>query len=183
MVETFFKIAYALFVATIVAFGLLLLISSTSIFGSVGIKIVQSGSMEPTIRTGAIVVIDSAPTYKVGDIITFYFSPSDKIPTTHRVIEVGSKDGEARYLTKGDANKNADPREIEKKTVVGKVLFSLPFAGYVLDFAKKPLGFVLIIGLPAGFVIFDEISKIYGEVRKKKDEEKVEDTDTDKGHV
>lgn len=170
MIDQFFKISYYTFVALIVGLGILLLLSSFP-NTNIGVKIVQSGSMEPAISTGSIVVIHQNRDYEVGDIITFFFNPRDTIPTTHRITKVTSADGEVRYQTKGDANDNQDPRLIEKEAVVGKVMFSIPYVGYILDFAKKPLGFALIIGLPAAFVIFDEIMKIYSEVRRTKREE------------
>ncbi len=87
-------------------------------------------------------------------------------------MSVDSEDGEAVYTTKGDANENVDPRGIEEEMVVGKVLFSVPFIGYILDFAREPLGFALIIGLPALFIIVDESMKIYHEIRRTLKEEK-----------
>jgi signal peptidase I len=171
MTDGFLKIAYYIFVAAIAALGLLLLLSAMP-NASVSVKIVQSGSMEPNIKTGSIVIIHSQSSYKVGDVITFFFNSHDETPTTHRVVKMGEDDGEARFTTKGDANENVDPGEIEEDAVMGKVLLSIPFVGYILDFAKKPIGFALIIGLPAAFIIFDEGTKIYTEVRRTVKEEK-----------
>lgn len=179
MLNTLFKIAYYSFVASIVALGLLLLVSAVPV-AHVEVKIVQSGSMEPAIHTGSIVVIRQQESYEVGDVITFFYSVRDLTPTTHRIIDIYEGDGEKRYVTKGDANENNDPNTIEEEAVVGKVLFSLRAVGYILDFAKKPLGFALIIGLPALYIVFDEGSKIVAEVRriKKEEDEKKKDTDT-----
>ena len=181
MIDLFFKISYYTFVTLIVCLGILLLLSSFP-NTNIGVKIVQSGSMEPAIKTGSIVVIHQTREYEVGNIITFFFSPRDTIPTTHRITKVTSADGEVRYQTKGDANQSQDPQLIEKEAVIGKVLFSVPYVGYILDFAKKPLGFALIIGLPAAFVIFDEILKINAEVRKTRRKE-VAENPTEEPHV
>jgi len=51
---------------------------------------------------------------------------------------------------------------------VGKVLFSVPFVGYAVDFAKKPMGFALIIVVPAAIIIYDEIKKIIQELKIKR---------------
>ena len=181
MIDLFFKISYYTFVTLIVCLGILLLLSSFP-KTNIGVKIVQSGSMEPAIKTGSIVVIHQKTNYQVGDIITFFFNYRDTVPTTHRITEVSTEDGEVRYQTKGDANESQDPQLIEKEVVIGKVLFSVPYVGYILDFAKKPLGFTLIIGLPAAFVIFDEILKINAEVRKTRQEEMAENP-TEEPHV
>jgi len=63
-------------------------------------------------------------------------------------------------------------RTVSKSEIIGKVLFSVPYLGYAVDFAKKPLGFALIILVPAAIIIGDEIKKIFGEVKKKKIENK-----------
>jgi signal peptidase len=73
-----------------------------------------------------------------------------------------------RYITKGDANEDPDPREVQESDIVGKVLLSIPLAGYAVNFAQKPIGFALIIIVPASVIIIDEIKKIYLELKKKK---------------
>ena len=180
MADTLFKITYYTFVACIVALGLLLLVSAVPV-AHIEVKIVESGSMAPAIHTGSIVVIRAQKSYRVGDVITFFYSMRDETPTTHRIVEIKEADGEKRYVTKGDANENEDPNTIEEEAVVGKVLFSVRFVGYILEFAKKPLGFALIIGIPALYIIFDEGLKIYTEVRRilKEEKEKKEKEDTD----
>ena len=70
------------------------------------------------------------------------------------------------YKTKGDANDDPDVREVREGEVIGKVLFSIPFLGYMIDFAKKPIGFGLLIIIPAVIVMFDEVRKIWREVKK-----------------
>ena len=44
-------------------------------------------------------------------------------------------------------------------------MFTVPYLGYVLDFAKRPIGFVLLVGVPALIIIFDEIGKIIREIK------------------
>lgn len=146
--------------------GLLLLATLIPIPGNFKVKIVKSGSMEPTIMTGGIVVIRPASVYKVGDIVTFGPDTKTQIPTTHRIVDEKSVGNGVEFTTKGDANDTADPKAIKLSDVDGKVMFSVPFIGYILDFAKKPIGFLLLVGVPAAIVIFDEILKIFSEVRR-----------------
>ena len=72
------------------------------------------------------------------------------------------------YITKGDANNAPDPKKITKKDIIGKVIFSIPYVGYAVDFARKPIGFIFIVIVPAAIIIFDETKKIYEEIKKKK---------------
>ena len=136
--------------------------------GNYEVKIVQSGSMEPKIKTGSIVVIKPDDSYGVGDIITFGKDTRRDVPTTHRIVSDKVESGVFVYTTKGDANEDTDPHEVRKSEVIGKVVFSVPYVGYLLDFARKPIGFILLIVFPAGVVVFDEVMSIWREVKKKK---------------
>lgn len=170
-----YKSVYALFVLALVAVALLFLATMLPIPGNVEVKIVKSGSMEPAIPTGSIVVVKPATNYAVGDVITFGRDTKQEIPTTHRIVEV--QGGGATYLTKGDANEEADPRTILKSDIIGSVFVHVPYVGYILDFARQPWGFTLMIGIPAALIILDELIRIVAEVqkmyRKRADEDEI----------
>lgn len=164
MINYLYKTVYALFIFALIAVAGLFLATMLPIPGSIEIKIVKSGSMEPAIPTGSIVFIMPAATYAVGDVVTFGRDTAREIPTTHRIVEV--QGGGATFLTKGDANEEADPRVIAKSEVIGKVWLHVPYVGYILDFARKPLGFTLMIGIPAALIILDELLRIVTEVQE-----------------
>lgn len=126
-------------------------------------KIVKSGSMEPEIPTGSLVVVKPAASYGKGDIITFGKDTKTDIPTTHRIIGINA---DGSFVTKGDANEEQDANPAVRNEVIGKVIFSIPGAGYVLDFARTKLGFTLLIGIPAGLVILEELLTIMRETQK-----------------
>lgn len=128
------------------------------------LKMVLSGSMSPAIKTGSIVAVKPALSYNVGDVITFKKGQGEKNILTHRIIG----QTEQGFITQGDANNVVDASPVKEEDIFGKVLFSVPYVGYAVDFAKKPLGFSLIIIVPAIIIIFDEARKIYEEVKKKK---------------
>ena len=161
-----FKIAYGVVIAMIIGIAALLLVSMFPITGNFEVKIVLSGSMEPAIHTGSVVVIKPVDTYKIGDIITFGKDTKTDVPTTHRIVEMRAVSGEMLYKTKGDANDNGDAREVRADEIIGKTLFSIPYLGYLLDFAKKPIGFALLIVIPAAIIIFDEFGNIWKEIKK-----------------
>ena len=163
-----FKIIYSIIVAFIVLIALLLIVSVFPITGNYKLMIVQSGSMAPAIKMGSIVMVKPMDEYKIGDVISFGEITRTKAPTTHRIYDMKVEGGEPIYITKGDANNAPDTGEIKKEDIVGKVLFSVPFVGYAVDFAKKPMGFALIIIVPAAIIIVDEAKKIISELRKRK---------------
>lgn len=168
-----FKISYYICIAFIGLIAILLVVSVFPITGNFKVMIVQSGSMAPEIKMGSIVVVKPHSTssgqadYKIGEVITFQVG-RNKEPITHRIYDIKVIGGEPRYITKGDANNAPDQREISQREIVGKVLFDIPYLGYVVDFAQKPIGFSLIIIIPGAVIIFDEARKIYGEVKKRK---------------
>lgn len=164
--EKILKIGYWIFTCAIVAVALLVAGTLFPIPGNYKVKVVMSGSMEPAIHTGSVVVIKPEKNYTVGEVITFGKDTKKNIPTTHRIAEMRVQDGKYVYRTKGDANKTSDMNEVQESAIIGKVLFSIPFLGFVLDFAKKPLGFALLVILPAVAIIADEVKKIWIEVRK-----------------
>src|SRR5579862_9301200 len=71
--------------------------------------VVMSGSMEPAIHTGSVVVAQPAApeTLKVGDVIV-YNLPKVSESITHRIIELKDDGGKPGFVTKGDANGGSD---------------------------------------------------------------------------
>jgi len=86
------------------------------------IFVVESGSMEPTLKVGAVIYArkpEDASKLKVNDIVTFKTTTGAIV--THRIIKVISdEDGGVRYLTKGDNPQNAmDKEELTPERVIG----------------------------------------------------------------
>ncbi len=111
-------------------------------FGMTQIVII-SGSMEPAIKVGDMLVIREQKDYRVNDIVSYR---SDSSLITHRVISV---DGNS-LLTKGDGNNVEDPPIILSQ-VEGKMLVRIPKLGYVTLFLKTQIG--IMITVLAGFIL------------------------------
>jgi signal peptidase len=163
------NLIYYILLAFVVMVAILLIFSAFPIAGNYKIFVVQSGSMAPAIKMGSLVIVKPANDYKIGDVITFGPYSKTKAPTTHRIYDIKVVNGQPVYITKGDANNAPDTREVTKRDILGKVLFSIPYLGYAVAFAKKPLGFALIVIVPAVIIIIDEIKNIYNEIKKKKE--------------
>jgi len=165
-----FKIIYYIVIGIIGLAALLLVFSTLPITGNYKVMMVLSGSMEPSIKIGSLVIAKPADNYKIGDVITFQ-KKTDLESTTHRIEEIRVAGGKALYTTKGDINNASDRTEVSEDDIIGKVLFDVPYLGYVVNFIQKPIGFLLMIIIPAIIIIGDEIRKIYNEVKKKKKNE------------
>ncbi len=163
-----FNLIYYVFVVAILAIAFMLLTTLVPIPGNFKIKVVKSGSMEPYIKTGGIVVIKPSSDYVLNDVVTFGKDTKTQIPTTHRIVAIDGTGPLRTFTTKGDANESEDPSPTRLSEISGKVIFTMPYLGYVLDFAKKPIGFFLLVGVPAIAIILEEIIKIFSEIKKMK---------------
>lgn len=127
---------------------------------------VVSGSMEPTIKIGDIIVIDThSPKYEINDIITFYDINGSFV--THRIVDV--KGG--KTITKGDNNNSVD-QDMDIDYIVGKYMFKIPFLGAFLNIFRNPLylGLILIIGILFCYLIStDKNGKPIVKTKKKKE--------------
>lgn len=106
-------------VAFLLSLGVVLVaLYMTPLFGNKPAVIV-SGSMEPTIKTGALVLIhfSNFDDCEVGDIITYYHPGFDEL-VTHRVVEKGDD----YYWTQGDANAARDSVSVIADNYYGKVV-------------------------------------------------------------
>jgi signal peptidase len=168
LVKIILNFGYKLFLVIIVCLALLLFGSSLPIVNNYRVLTVLSGSMEPAIHTGSVVVVAPTTDYKIGEVITFGEIGKDKIPVTHRIKDIKIIDSKSVYITKGDANNAEDGSEIPQSEIKGRVLFAIPFLGYALNFVKQPIGFALVIIVPAILIIWEEMKKIIGEIKKNK---------------
>jgi signal peptidase len=160
------KIALIICAATIAAI-FLLFYRPVSLAGDTRYEPVFSGSMEPAIPVGGIVVIKPVDpeTLKIGDIICFTLTEPTSI--THRIINITDQG----FITKGDANEDPDQWIVKKENVIGRVIFTIPFIGYLGYFVRTPTGFILLIVIPASVIIIMEIRNIVKELKKQKQEQ------------
>jgi signal peptidase len=85
---------------------------------------------------------------RVGDVIT-YRSPGNHTTLTHRIVDMRQENGEWVFKTKGDASLGPDPSEVILRGQVTKMVFDIPYLGYVVDFARSTPGIVLLLLVPA----------------------------------
>lgn len=127
--------------------------------------VVTGGSMEPEIKTGALLFTKNVPAeqVEVGDTITF--RDGDRF-TTHEVINKSISNGEIVFRTQGTANNSPDPGAVTEESLQGKKLFSIPFLGYFITWAGTVQGFLILVVLPGIAVIISEIINLRREVRE-----------------
>ncbi len=129
---------------------------------------VQSGSMEPAISEGDLISVKSTPTrdLRVGDVITYTASDGSGQMITHRIV-AKTNDMAGRIVTQGDANETAD-QSIVPSQIVGRVERSVPYAGFLVDFIKQPLGLVLLIYIPNLVIIYNEFKNLSSQFKRSR---------------
>ena len=89
---------------------------------------IGSGSMEPKIKKGDVVIVNQKTSkFEVDDVIAF--KESEYI-IVHRIVNIVKVGNEEYYYTKGDANQNIDDFVVDKKSIIGKVYGKVPYVGY-----------------------------------------------------
>ncbi len=123
-----------------------------SLVGGYRSFVVQSGSMEPAIMTGDIIVVHAQEQYQKRDVITF--RDARRI-VTHRIQTTIEKGQSLSYVTKGDANRTQDDGVAKRNDVLGKVVLVVPKLGYLVHFAQSPTGFIVLIVVPLFLLVLD----------------------------
>ena len=117
--------------------------------------IVLSGSMNPAFDTGSIVFVREIEPAKIkdGDIITYMGLEESEQIVSHRVVSVNKTDDRINFTTKGDANEVNDPNPTPADKLIGKVIFAIPYLGYIMYFSQTKWGIVIMIIIPCSILL------------------------------
>ena len=150
------------------------------IFGLKTYKVI-SGSMTPKYNIGDLIYVSSVDpsTIKVGDAISFVLD--DKLTVaTHEVVGIDTET--EHFLTKGITNNITDPPVSYKKVTdsngvvkngnfIGKVVFKIPYLGYVAAWVQNPPGTYIAVTIGAVLIVLvflpDLINKKSGKRSRK----------------
>lgn len=121
---------------------------AVNIAGYYTLKVV-TGSMEPSIHTGDYIIVKETDCdkLKVGDIISFY-SEDESIYgmlNTHRIAKINS---DGSFVTKGDANSEADSVTVKKDKVIGRYEGKIRVLRWVNSFASGRKLLMLLVIIP-----------------------------------
>lgn len=121
--------------------------------------IVLSGSMEPAILAGDLIVTKRIVPegVKVGDVISFRVE--NDIVVSHRVTEIQNEGGLA-FLTKGDANTGMDATKVLPDKIEGIYIWRGAGLGKFALFLQTPIGMLLFVVTPLClFIIYDIVAR------------------------
>jgi signal peptidase len=123
---------------------------------------VLSGSMEPQLKVGSLVVTRPVEPeeIEVGDIITFRPTTVGENLISHRVVGIAGN-SPLQFETMGDASDKPDPFTVPAQNLVGEICFHVPSVGYFTEFLKTPVGFLFGMVIPGLIIIALYISNIW----------------------
>lgn len=138
----------------------------------IGMGVVKTGSMRPTITESDLIIVKKTDDYIVDDIVV-YQSNSDLV--VHRIIRI---EGDLIY-TQGDNNSGEDA-PIKKDQIKGEVIHIEEGIGVVIKFIKSPMGVILILGSAVLLLVMsykkekeesqDKLDSLKQEIRKLREE-------------
>ncbi len=149
---------------------------------------VVSESMEPTIDKYDVIIntkINSIDDVKINDVITYIstWQVNYGMTVTHRVVDMKTlDDGSKCLVTRGDNNTSEDAVCVKKSNVVGVVKAVIPKLGKLQFFLSSSLGWLLVILIPALYIIVKDILKIFNLSKeiKQEEQEEIEEKKIDK---
>jgi signal peptidase len=131
---------------------------------------VMSGSMEPNIHTGDVVIdrkihpLGARP----GDVVTFSDPSGKKRLITHRVRSMKVHGSQVDVVTKGDANNTVERWSVPASGHIGRVMLRVPYVGYPLVYAHSRYGLIGLVAIPALLLCALELRRIWAMPAKEK---------------
>jgi len=130
----------------------------------VGTSVVLSGSMEPTLSVGDLLIIRQQAHYETDDIVVYQ---SGTVPVVHRIVEISDES----VTTRGDAN-NVDDESFPVEAIKGEVVAAIPWLGYGVWALKSPVAVIVML---AAAVFLIEASFRTGKAEKEEEKEKLKE--------
>ena len=115
---------------------LILYFLPTSLGGDTEILVVEGQSMYPTILPGSLVITKTAPTYEIGDIVSFTLKEENiQRIVVHRIVG----ETEEGFIIQGDNNPRKDPGFPTMDDIRGEVIFATPYIGELFELLRNPI--------------------------------------------
>jgi len=140
--------------------------------------VVTSGSMQPALDPGDVVLVEprDATALEPMDIVTYVAADGSRV--THRIIDKSTDSEGTSFITKGDANEEADPSVVKSRNVLGQVHYSVPRVGYLIAWARTPLG-LIALALGLAYVAFGGSGRRQGDASDQGTSNDVAEVDED----
>ncbi len=146
--------------------------NKNGIFG-IHINVIATGSMEPQLKVGDIIISKSYSDQKleVGDVVSFV-SKSGEVAgqlITHQIINIENGTDGLTVTTKGTASQLADD-PIKDSEIVSVMLYNSKLIGFIYGVVTHPIGFVAVVIVPLVLTVAGEAASIYKQYKNNKKE-------------
>ncbi|MFA5007051.1 MAG: signal peptidase I [Candidatus Izemoplasmatales bacterium] len=127
--------------------------------------VIVTGSMEPVISVGDVVVVDRSvdlADLEVGDVIAFRVEVGGNEAVVVHYVAAVQVDGEGvrTFRTKPEVSDEWDDWTLSEDDVVGRLLFIVPVVGRALLFLESPVGKIVVVAdIAILSLLFDSLSK------------------------
>lgn len=143
---------------------------------------VISGSMEPEYHVGSLIYVKKTSVDELENQMPITYRMNNGVVVTHRIIEVITDEdtGEVKYITKGDANDDADGTPVTFDRIIGRPVFHIPLLGYISHFVQNPPGVYIVILIMALLLLLTFMPDVILGILAREDEA-TENAATDSG--
>lgn len=149
VVANFSFLVLIILIAAYIALNVFMPVKAMEIF-KVRLYTIQTGSMEPVLPVGSLVLVKKAELsdLKEGDIVTFYTDVNldgEKEVVTHYVAAMYEENGKTVLRTKREANVFFDSWKVYEEDIIGSYIVHFNGIGRIADFLSSTMGFVMIM--------------------------------------
>ncbi|MGD0765522.1 MAG: signal peptidase I [Dehalococcoidia bacterium] len=135
---------------------LVVLMAIPAMLSLVGFRayVIYGGSMGSALPVGSVGLsqtVDST-SLKVGDVIAVKRAGGG-LPILHRIVDIKADGDSTLYVTQGDKNSSPDPTPARLQGTGDRVVFAIPYLGYLVHFARGGMGRILLLFLPSSMLL------------------------------
>ena len=148
----------------LVCVGVAVLVILGTAFNWCRLDVVLSGSMEPALRPGDVILAVSEPDSQVsvGQVLAFHPPSDPNIVVVHRVVNVVHHGSKVEIRTQGEDNNAPDAwTAVLQGTSAWRVSWVLPSAGYVAIWATYPWIHLLALLVVIGIVVWEVLRRVW----------------------
>lgn len=130
--------------------------------------IITSESMKPKIEIGDVIIVKKVGEEEINTDDIIAFKIDNELTNTHRIINIIDENGQKRYITKGDNNREEDIEEVSYDEIQGKVVMVIPALGNVVNFMQDKIIVLVVVLIILIIALFYIVKSEKKETRRRK---------------
>ena len=129
--------------------------------GGYQVYVIKSDYFSPEVAAGSLAIGRKADLEQIntGDIITYRSAGDPAAIAAGRIAEINRENG-LRMIDVSGAVASGERQSVAPEAVIGRLIYAVPYIGYLVDYAQTREGLILLIFVPGILIIIFQISKI-----------------------